>query len=193
MIARLGQTVLALAAVTAVVAGCGGGGNSSESAAPPATETSAQGASDANAWAASFCGYAKTWKTSLQEASAMVKNADTKASTTAALTTAKSSTVLFQQQLMRLGQPAGSSSQVTQQLRQYANRLKTSYQSLQAVLSEPSGSATELKTKVQSARATLTVMSTQLQQAYAYLTGVNASPQLKQALTSNATCRATFG
>jgi hypothetical protein len=82
----------------------------------------------------------------------MVKKSDTTASATAALTTVKSSTLLFKQQLMRLGQPAGASSQVAQQLRQYANRLQTSNQSLQAVLNEPSGSTSELKTKVQSAK-----------------------------------------
>ena len=191
VLARLGLTALAVAAVGAIAAGCGGGGNSSETTSPRPAQTSTQGASDANAWAASFCGYAKTWERSLQGAATTLKASNSSANATSALRTAKTSTTLFSQQLNRLGPPPGGE-QAAQQIRQYGNRLKTSNQTLQGIQSEPSDSSSELQSKVADARATLTVMTTQLKQAYTYLANLETSPQLMHALKTNSTCRAVF-
>jgi methyl-accepting chemotaxis protein len=106
---------------------------------------------------------------------------------------AKSANILFQQQLSRLGPPSGASQQVSQQLRSYAGRLKSTNQSLQGLLSQPSSSASESAAKVQQARAMVQVMASQLQQAYKYMANLNIDPQLKQALKTNPTCRAVFG
>jgi hypothetical protein len=186
------QIVFVLALVVAIAAGCGGGGKSSQ-AAPASTsspQSSSEGSASATAWAASFCGYTKTWKASLQQARVTLK---TSKSNAAAVNMAKSANLLFQQQLSVLGPPAGASPQVTQQLRLYGARLKSTNQSLQGMLSEPSDSASESAAKVKNAKAMLQVMATQLQQAYNYLVNLDTDPELKQALKSNSTCRAVFG
>ena len=123
----------------------------------------------------------------------MLKTSHSSATAASAINMAKSANLLFQQQLTNLGPPEGTSQQVTQQLRSYAGRLRSTNQSLQATLNEPSGSASQTATKVKEARAMVQVMASQLQQAYDYITGLNVDPQLKQALKSNSTCRATFG
>jgi hypothetical protein len=105
----------------------------------------------------------------------------------------KSANLLFQQQLLGLGPPSGASQQVTLQLRSYAGRLKSTNQSLQGVLNQPSGSASESAAKVQNARAMAQVMANQLGQAYKYIANLNVDPQLKQALRTNPTCRVVFG
>jgi hypothetical protein len=193
--ARIPQIVCALALVTAIAAGCGGGGKSSQQT--PATtsppQSSSQGSSSATAWAASFCDYAKTWQTSLRQAGATVKTSKSSATTASAVNMAKSANILFQQQLSRLGPPSGASQQVTQQLRLYAGRLKSTNQSLQGLLNQPSSNASESAAKVKNAKAMVQVMQNQLRQAYDYLASLNADPELKQALRSNSTCRAVFG
>jgi hypothetical protein len=92
-----------------------------------------------------------------------------------------------------LGPPSGAPQQVTQQLRSYAGRLKSTNQSLQGLLSEPSSTASESAAKVKQAKSMVQVMAGQLQQAYDYITNLNVDPQLKQALKSNSTCKAVFG
>jgi hypothetical protein len=193
--ARIAQIVFALALVAAIAAGCGGGGKSSQAtpASTSTTQSSSQGSSSATAWAASFCGYANTRQTSLQNARATLKTSQSSATSASAVNTAKSANLLFQQQLSRLGPPAGASQQVTQQLRLYGARLKSTNQSLQGVLSEPSDNASESATKVKTAKGMLQVMASQLQQAYNYIVNLNVDPELKQALKSNSTCRAVFG
>jgi hypothetical protein len=106
---------------------------------------------------------------------------------------AKSANILFQQQLSRLGPPSGASQQVTQQLRSYAGRLKSTNQSLQGLLSQTSSSASESAATVKEAKSMVQVMASQLQQAYNYVVNLNVDPQLKQALKSNSTCQAVFG
>lgn len=106
---------------------------------------------------------------------------------------AKSANLLFQQQLLNLGPPPGASPQVTQQLRLYGARLKSTNQSLQGLLSEPSDTASESAAKVKNAKAMVQVMAGQLQQAYDYIVRQNGDPELKQALRSNSTCRVVFG
>jgi hypothetical protein len=195
MIARTAQNVFVSALVAVIAAGCGGGGNSNQAApaSTASTQSSSGGSSSASAWAASFCGYAQTWKTSLQKAGATLKTSNSSTTTAAALNSAKSANILFQQQLSRMGPPEGASQQVTQQLRSYGGRLKSTNQSLQGLLSEPTNSASESAAKAKEAKSMVQVMASQLRQAYAYLTQVNVDPQMKQALTSNSTCQAVFG
>jgi hypothetical protein len=189
--ARIAQIAVALALVAAFAAGCGGGKSSESTRASTSTAQSAsQGSSSAGAWAASFCGYAKTWKSSLRKARATLK---TSASSGSAVNMAKSANLLFQQQLLNLGPPPGASPQVTQQLRLYGARLRSTNQSLQGMLSEPSDTASESAAKVKNAKAMVQVMAGQLQQAYDYLVRQNGDPELKQALRSNSTCRVVFG
>jgi hypothetical protein len=94
---------------------------------------------------------------------------------------------------LNLGPPPGASQQVTQQLRLYGLRLKSTNQSLQGLLSEPSDTASESAAKLKNAKAMVQVMAGQLQQAYNYIVRLNVDPELKQALKSNSTCRAVFG
>jgi hypothetical protein len=75
----------------------------------------------------------------------------------------------------------------------YGARLRSTNQSLQGLLGEPSDTASESATKLKSAKAMVQVMASQLQQAYDYIVGLNVDPELKQALRSNGTCRAVFG
>jgi hypothetical protein len=192
--ARIAQIAFALALVAAFAAGCGGGKSSESTRASTSTAQSAsQGSSSAGAWAASFCGYAKTWKSSLRKARATLKTSQSSASSGSAVNMAKSANLLFQQQLLNLGPPPGASPQVTQQLRLYGARLKSTNQSLQGMLSEPSDTASESAAKVKNAKAMVQVMAGQLQQAYDYLVRQNGDPELKQALRSNSTCRVVFG
>jgi hypothetical protein len=192
--ARIAQIAFALALVAAFAAGCGGGKSSESTRASTSTAQSAsQGSSSAGAWAASFCGYAKTWKSSLRKARATLKTSQSSASSGSAVNMAKSANLLFQQQLLNLGPPPGASPQVTQQLRLYGARLKSTNQSLQGMLSEPSDTASESAAKVKNAKAMVQVMAGQLQQAYDYLARQNGDPELKQALRSNSTCRVVFG
>jgi hypothetical protein len=182
-----------LALFAATAAGCGGGGKSSQETPASSPQSSSSGSSSATAWAASFCGYAKTWQTSLRQAGATLKTSKSSATTTSALNMAKSANLLFQQQLSRLGLPSGASQQVTQQLRSYAGRLKSTNQSLQGLLSEPSSSASESAATVKEAKSMVQVMAGQLQQAYDYIANLSVDPQLKQALRNNSTCKAVFG
>jgi hypothetical protein len=62
-----------------------------------------------------------------------------------------------------LGPPSGAPQQVTQQLRSYAGRLKSTNQSLQGLLSEPSSTASESAAKVKQAKSMVQVMAGQLQ------------------------------
>jgi hypothetical protein len=192
--ARIAQIAFALALVAAFAAGCGGGKSSESAQASTSTaQSSSQGSSSAGAWAASFCGYAKTWKSSLRKARATLKTSQSSASSGSAVNMAKSANLLFQQQLLNLGPPPGASPQVTQQLRLYGARLKSTNQSLQGLLSEPSDTASESAAKVKNAKAMVQVMAGQLQQAYDYIVRQNGDPELKQALRSNSTCRVVFG
>jgi hypothetical protein len=192
--ARIAQIAFALALVAAFAAGCGGGKSSDSTRASTSTaQSTSQGSSSAGAWAASFCGYAKTWKSSLRKARATLKTSQSSASSGSAVNMAKSANLLFQQQLLNLGPPPGASPQVTQQLRLYGARLKSTNQSLQGMLSEPSDTASETAAKVKNAKAMVQVMAGQLQQAYDYLVRQNGDPELKQALRSNSTCRVVFG
>jgi hypothetical protein len=192
--ARIAQIAFALALVAAFAAGCGGGKSSESTQASKSTAQGAsQGSSSAAAWAASFCGYAKTWKSSLRKARATLKTSQSSASSGSAVNMAKSANLLFQQQLLNLGPPPGASPQVSQQLRLYGARLKSTNQSLQGMLSEPSDTASESAAKVKNAKAMVQVMAGQLQQAYDYLVRQNGDPELKQALRSNSTCRVVFG
>jgi hypothetical protein len=192
--ARIAQIAFALALVAAFAAGCGGGKSSESTQASTSTaQSSSQGSSSAGAWAASFCGYAKTWKSSLRKARATLKTSQSSASSGSAVNMAKSANLLFQQQLLNLGLPPGASPQVTQQLRLYGARLKSTNQSLQGLLSEPSDTASESAAKVKNAKAMVQVMAGQLQQAYDYIVRQNGDPELKQALRSNSTCRVVFG
>jgi hypothetical protein len=192
--ARIAQIAFALALVAAFAAGCGGGKSSESTQASTSTaQSSSQGSSSAGAWAASFCGYAKTWKSSLRKARATLKTSQSSASSGSAVNMAKSANLLFQQQLLNLGPPPGASPQVTQQLRLYGARLKSTNQSLQGLLSEPSDTASESAAKVKNAKAMVQVMAGQLQQAYDYIVRQNGDPELKQALRSNSTCRVVFG
>jgi hypothetical protein len=192
--ARIAQIAFALALVAAFTAGCGGGKSSESTKASTSTaQNASQGSSSTSAWAASFCGYAKTWKSSLGKARATLKTSQSSASSGSAVNMAKSANLLFQQQLLNLGPPPGASPQVTQQLRLYGARLKSTNQSLQGLLSEPSDTASESAAKVKNAKAMVQVMAGQLQQAYDYLVRQNGDPELKQALRSNSTCRVVFG
>jgi hypothetical protein len=192
--ARIAQIAFALALVAAFAAGCGGGKSSKSTQASTSTAQSAsQGSSSVDAWAASFCGYAKTWKSSLRKARATLKTSQSSASSGPAVNMAKSANLLFQQQLLNLGPPPGASPQVTQQLRLYGARLESTNQSLQGLLSEPSDTASESAAKVKNAKAMVQVMAGQLQQAYDYIVRQKGDPELKQALRSNSTCRVVFG
>jgi hypothetical protein len=184
-----------LALVAAIAAGCGGGSKSSQETPAPTSspQSTSQGSSSATAWATSFCGYAKTWQTSLRRAGATLKTSNSSSATASAVNTAKSANLLFQQQLSRLGPPSGASQQVTQQLRLYAGRLKSTNQSLQGLLSEQTNSASESAAKVTEAKSMVQVMAGQLHQAYKYMANLNVDPQLKQALKTNPTCRTVFG
>jgi hypothetical protein len=192
---RIPQIVCFLSLVAAIAAGCGGGSKSSQETPAPASspQSSSQGSSSATAWAASFCGYAKTWQTSLRQAGATLKTSNSSTATASAVNKAKSANITFQQQLSRLGPPSGASQQVTQQLRSYAGRLKSTNQSLQGLLSETSSSASESATKIKEAKSMVQVMAGQLQQAYTYMANLNVDPQLKQELKTNPTCRTVFG
>jgi hypothetical protein len=66
-----------LALFAATAAGCGGGGKSSQETPAASSQSSSSGSSSATAWAASFCGYAKTWQTSLRQAGATLKSNST--------------------------------------------------------------------------------------------------------------------
>jgi hypothetical protein len=188
------RIALALAIVAATSAGCGGSSKSSSHipSTSATTPSSSQGSSTARAWAGTFCGYAKTWKTSLKQAAATLKTSRTRGSATAALDTAKSATLLFSNRLAALGPPPGEQ-QAAQQLRTYGQRLKYSNQNLEGELSGSSSSTSALLQKIRNVRGTLLVMVGQLQQAYRYMGTVQVSSQLKQALASNSTCRAVFG
>jgi len=192
--ARIPQIVCVLALVAAIAAGCGGGKSSrSTPASTSSQQSSSQGSSSATAWAASFCGYAQTWQTSLRKAGATLKTTNSSTATASAVNTAKSANLLFQQQLSRLGPPSGASQQVTQQLRLYAGRLKSTNQSLQGLLSQPTSNASESAAKVTQAKSMVQVMAGQLQQAYKYMANLNIDPHLKQALKTNPACRTVFG
>jgi hypothetical protein len=193
--ARRGTQIAVALAVTAIAAGCGGSNKSSQqtSTSASSSQPSSQVSATASAWAGSFCGYAKAWKTSLQHAAATLKTSHSRGSATAALNTAKSATTLFSNQLSALGAPPGvGAQQATQQLRLYGQRLRYSNQNLQGELNTSSSSTSELTEKIRNVRGTLLVMVGQLQQAYGYITTLHVSSQLKEALTSNSTCRAVF-
>jgi hypothetical protein len=194
--ARQGAKVaVALAILAAIAGGCGGGNKSSQptSASSSSSQPSSQASATASAWAGSFCGYAQAWKTSLQHASVKLKT-HSRGTATAALNTAKSATLLFSNQLSVLGAPPGAGAQqATQQLRLYGQRLNYSNQNLQGEFNASSSTTSELTQKIRNVRGTLLVMVGQLQQAYGYITTLQGSSQLKQALTSNSTCRVVFG
>jgi hypothetical protein len=190
-----GNIAVALAIVAGVAGGCGGGNKSSPPtpASSSSSQSSSQASTTASAWAGSFCGYAQAWKTSLQHAAATLKSSHTRGGATAALDTAKSATLLFSNQLSALGAPPGAGAQqATQQLRVYGQRLKYSNQNLQGEFNGSSSTTSQLTQKIRNVRGTLLVMVGQLQQAYGYVTTAHVSSQLKQALTSNSTCRAVF-
>ena len=190
-----GKIAVALAILAAIASGCGGGSKSSQptSASPSSSQPSSQASATASAWAGSFCGYAQAWKTSLQHASARLKTSHSPGTATVALNTAKSATLLFSNQLSVLGAPPGAGAQqATHQLRLYGQRLKYSNQNLQGEFNASSSTTSELTQKIRNVRGTLLVMVGQLQQAYGYITTLHGSSQLKQALTSNSTCRVVF-
>ena len=163
------------------------------SASPSSSQPSSQASATASAWAGSFCGYAQAWKTSLQHASARLKTSHSPGTATVALNTAKSATLLFSNQLSVLGAPPGAGAQqATHQLRLYGQRLKYSNQNLQGEFNASSSTTSELTQKIRNVRGTLLVMVGQLQQAYGYIATLHGSSQLKQALTSNSTCRVVF-